>query len=110
VTAAPTRVVGPLPRELSGRFFRNGPNPRTGWSAHLFGGGPPWRWGDEHPARLGVMPQGGRDADVRWFERVEGTSYLAVLDASAVEDGPVAEVHLPVRVPAGFHGLGLDTG
>ncbi|HEV7761873.1 MAG TPA: carotenoid oxygenase family protein [Acidimicrobiales bacterium] len=38
VTAAPTRVVGEVPAELRGRFLRNGPNPRTGWSAHLFDG------------------------------------------------------------------------
>jgi carotenoid cleavage dioxygenase len=38
VTVAPTRVVGEVPAELRGRFLRNGPNPRTGWSAHLYDG------------------------------------------------------------------------
>ena len=35
-------------------------------------------------------------------DRGAGTSYLLVLDAPTLET--VAEVHLPVRVPAGFHG------
>jgi carotenoid cleavage dioxygenase len=34
----PARVVGEVPAELRGRFLRNGPNPRTGWSAHLYDG------------------------------------------------------------------------
>lgn len=36
------------------------------------------------------------------FDRAEGRSHLRVLDAATLED--VAEVHLPGRVPAGFHG------
>jgi carotenoid cleavage dioxygenase len=28
----------------------------------------PYRWDDGYGARLGVMPRGGRDADVRWIE------------------------------------------
>ena len=28
----------------------------------------PIHWDDEYPARLGVMPRNGTDADVRWFE------------------------------------------
>ncbi|XYI01438.1 carotenoid oxygenase family protein [Sorangium sp. So ce1128] len=37
-------------------------------------------------------------------DRGRGTSYLAILDAANLEADPIAEVHLPVRVPAGFHG------
>jgi len=29
-------VTGTIPSELSGRFFRNGSNPQSGWSAHWF--------------------------------------------------------------------------
>jgi carotenoid cleavage dioxygenase len=32
------------------------------------------------------------------------TSYLVVLDASDIAAEPIAEVHLPVRIPTGFHG------
>jgi len=28
----------------------------------------PFRWSDEYPARIGVMPRAGSNADVRWFE------------------------------------------
>jgi carotenoid cleavage dioxygenase len=28
----------------------------------------PFRWSDEYPARIGVMPRAGTNADVRWFE------------------------------------------
>lgn len=36
--AVPARVVGTIPAELEGTYVRNGPNPRTGWSPHLFAG------------------------------------------------------------------------
>jgi carotenoid cleavage dioxygenase len=35
------------------------------------------------------------------------TSDLVILDAEAVDAPPVATVHLPRRVPAGFHGAWL---
>ncbi|MCB1026597.1 MAG: carotenoid oxygenase family protein [Microthrixaceae bacterium] len=37
-------------------------------------------------------------------DRVEGTTTLDVLPAADPTAGPVAQVHLPVRVPLGFHG------
>lgn len=33
-----TRVVGTVPEHLTGVFYRNGPNPRSGWSPHLYAG------------------------------------------------------------------------
>ncbi|MFI6297154.1 carotenoid oxygenase family protein [Nonomuraea sp. NPDC050790] len=38
VSLEPSKVVGEIPAELTGQFFRNGPNPRTGWSPHFFAG------------------------------------------------------------------------
>ncbi len=37
------------------------------------------------------------------------TTDLVVLDASAPTEGPVASVHLPARVPLGFHGNWIPT-
>ncbi|WP_438019762.1 carotenoid oxygenase family protein [Sorangium sp. So ce315] len=34
VTVAPREVRGKMPAELFGRYVRNGPTPRTGWSPH----------------------------------------------------------------------------
>ncbi|MEV0387063.1 carotenoid oxygenase family protein [Nonomuraea sp. NPDC050643] len=42
-------------------------------------------------------------------DRSRGTGYLAVLDAADLSARPVAEVHLPVRVPTGFHGTWAAT-
>ena len=38
------------------------------------------------------------------YDRTTDRSELMVLDASAPGEAPVAQVHLPTRVPAGFHG------
>lgn len=38
------------------------------------------------------------------WDRARGASDLMVFDAMAMADGPVAAVHLPARVPYGFHG------
>jgi carotenoid cleavage dioxygenase len=37
-------------------------------------------------------------------DRGRGTSYLAILDADDLPAEPLAEIHVPTRVPAGFHG------
>ncbi|MEO6628122.1 MAG: carotenoid oxygenase family protein, partial [Aquihabitans sp.] len=43
-------------------------------------------------------------------DRATDLSELVVLDASAPDQGPVATVHLPTRVPLGFHGNWVPTG
>ncbi|BDU03163.1 MULTISPECIES: carotenoid oxygenase family protein [Nocardia] len=42
-------------------------------------------------------------------DRARGTSYLLILDATDLAAAPVAEIHLPVRVPNGFHGTWIPT-
>lgn len=37
-------------------------------------------------------------------DRSRQTSYLAILDAADLTAPPIAQVHLPVRIPTGFHG------
>jgi carotenoid cleavage dioxygenase-like enzyme len=49
----------------------------------------PYRWSDDHGARIGVMPRGGGDADVRWFE-VEPCYVFHVLNATETQAGHVA--------------------
>jgi carotenoid cleavage dioxygenase len=38
------------------------------------------------------------------FDEVSAASDLVILDASAPGSQPVARIHLPQRVPYGFHG------
>jgi carotenoid cleavage dioxygenase len=38
------------------------------------------------------------------YDRNRGASDLVILDAAEFHKGPIARVHLPVRVPEGFHG------
>lgn len=45
--------------------------------------GLPYRWSDDYPPRLGVMPRGGGSADVRWFAVEPGYSFHV---ANAFED------------------------
>ena len=59
-------------------------------------GGAPWRWDDEHPARFGVMPRDGGDADIRWFEVDPGHLSHA---ANAHDDGPDRVVVTGTRLP-----------
>ncbi|MCB9595960.1 MAG: carotenoid oxygenase family protein [Sandaracinaceae bacterium] len=41
------------------------------------------------------------------FDGTTRRSYTAVFDATRLEDGPIARVHMPRRVPFGFHGTWL---
>ena len=36
--------------------------------AAMSGASFPYRWNDEHPARVGLLPLGGRGEEVRWFD------------------------------------------
>lgn len=38
------------------------------------------------------------------YDAQEDASHLAILDAANLSDEPIAKIHLPARVPAGFHG------
>lgn len=73
-------------------------------SDHKYGGG---RFGGEC---VFVPKPGGKAEDGGWlltfvFDKAAGKSELVVLDAADVAARPVARVHLPTRVPYGFHGV-----
>jgi carotenoid cleavage dioxygenase-like enzyme len=55
----------------------------------------PYRWSDEYGARLGVMPRGGTNADMRWFE-IAPCYVFHPLNAFEAEGGTVVDV---VRYP-----------
>jgi carotenoid cleavage dioxygenase len=59
--------------------------------AQLAHGGFPYRWSDEYGARVGIMPRGGRNADVRWFE-VEPCYVFHPLNACDDGDAVVMDV------------------
>jgi carotenoid cleavage dioxygenase len=64
---------------------------------------------DERAGEAFFVPSGKSEGD-GWlltytYDRTIDRSHLVVLDAQDVAKGPVARVHLPVRVPFGFHGL-----
>jgi carotenoid cleavage dioxygenase len=66
--------------------------------------GPGFAAGEPVPA----IGRGGSEDD-GWLltfvhDAARNQSDLAILDATDLEKGPVARVHLPCRVPAGFHG------
>lgn len=77
---------------------------QTGESkAHNLGAG---RYGGEP---VFVPAAGGSSEDDGYllsfvYDEADGVSELVIVDASTMSDEPVARIHLPVRVPAGFHG------
>jgi carotenoid cleavage dioxygenase-like enzyme len=62
-----------------------------------------------------VRAADGRGEDEGWvlsvvFDATRGASDLVILDATSFAGPPVATVHLPARVPYGFHGSWVPTG
>lgn len=77
---------------------------------HETGGTDSWMfeegsWGSEAPFAPRHNPVSEDDGYVVSFVQNEttDTSQLVILDAQNMSDGPVARVHLPQRVPNGFH-------
>ena len=70
---------------------------------HDFGAG-------RHPGEFVFVPRSGdTDEDDGWLigfvaNAAAGTTDLEILDARAFEGEPAATVHIPHRIPAGFHG------
>jgi carotenoid cleavage oxygenase len=64
------------------------------------------------PGEPVFVPRGAGEDDgwvfVLVHDRARGASDLVILDASDFRAAPVARVHLPRRVPNGFHGLWVD--
>ncbi len=79
VTGTDLRVTGTIPQELSGRYFRNGPNPKSGTSGHWFFGD-----GMVHGLRL-------RDGKAEWYRnRYVQTRALNEPEAQMIgDDGSV---------------------
>ncbi|MGI9596983.1 MAG: carotenoid oxygenase family protein [Acidimicrobiales bacterium] len=75
VTGTDLAVTGEIPAELSGRFFRNGPNPKSGTSVHWFLGD-----GMIHGIRL-------RDGKAEWYRnRYVQTRALLEPDAEMIDE------------------------
>jgi len=58
-------------------------------------GGMPIRWSDDYPARFGVMPREGADADVQWFDVKPGYCFHTL---NAFDEGDETVVY-GMRVP-----------
>ena len=75
VTGVDLAVIGSIPTELNGRYFRNGPNPQSGTSGHWFMGD-----GMIHGVRL-------REGKVDWYQnRWVQTRALTEPDAKMMDD------------------------
>jgi carotenoid cleavage dioxygenase len=82
----------------TGRVVARSDQPRFGYGEPVF-----------------VARAGGAAEDDGWVlalrhDTVSDTSDLAIFDAAALDADPVAVVHLPVRVPNGFHGNWIPDG
>ncbi|POS06588.1 carotenoid oxygenase [Burkholderia gladioli] len=68
--------------------------------------------GDQNSEPVFVPRAGSSEDDDGWvlacvYRAATDTSDVVVLDARRLDAEPVATVHLPVRIPAGFHGAWL---
>lgn len=68
--------------------------------------------GDQNSEPVFVPKPDATDEDDGWvlccvYRQATDTSDVVVLDAHNLAQRPIATVHLPVRVPAGFHGVWL---
>ncbi|WP_116141765.1 carotenoid oxygenase family protein [Trinickia diaoshuihuensis] len=69
--------------------------------------------GDQNSEPVFVPRRGARTEDDGWllscvYRHTTATSDVVVLDARDIAAGPIATVHLPTRIPSGFHGQWLD--
>ncbi|GAB7536189.1 hypothetical protein BGC_24060 [Burkholderia sp. 3C] len=65
--------------------------------------------GDQNSEPVFVPRAGGQGEAHGWvlacvYRAASAASDVVILDAERLDAGPVASVHLPVRIPAGFHG------
>lgn len=70
--------------------------------------------GDQNSEPIFVARRGAQAEDDGWvlscvYRQATATTDVVVLDARDIAAGPVATVHLPVRIPAGFHGQWLPS-
>jgi carotenoid cleavage dioxygenase len=68
--------------------------------------------GDQNSEPVFVSRPNASSEDDGWllvcvYRRATDTSDLVILDGTNVEGEPIATVHLPRRIPAGFHGAWL---
>jgi carotenoid cleavage dioxygenase-like enzyme len=101
---------GPFPVEFSGLGHLDGSTGAT----QLYQPGDAYKMNEAFfvPASADAAEGEGWLLAYAW-DRARDASDLAVFDAQALSDGPVARVHLPARVPYGFHGVWVpadDTG
>lgn len=71
--------------------------------------------GDQNSEPVFVPRPGAAGEDDGWllvcvYRHATDTSDVVILDGRSIGDGPIATVHLPRRVPAGFHGAWLPAG
>lgn len=101
-----TMALGATPDRYDTRLFKHDLDTRTRVQ-HDFGPG-------RHPGEFVFIPRAGERAeDAGWLmglvvDMNTDTTELVVLDAADLSAPPQARVHLPHRIPPGFHGNWID--